>query len=73
MSKKVQQGFFFSVNEIPAVNHYRFFSASSFISDKTHKIQEITGIIRNPMIRPGYVLDLRELTILVFLEKKNYI
>lgn len=34
---------------------------------QSHKVQEISGVIRNAVVRPGQVLDLGELSLLLTL------
>lgn len=50
------------------MHHHGLVLPRPFGPNQSHKIQEISGVIRNAVIRPSQVLDLSELSLLLSLQ-----
>lgn len=51
----------------PAVDHHRLVPACPLIPHQVHEVQEVGGVVRDTMVRPGHVLDLDQLPVLAAL------
>lgn len=52
---------------VPAVYHHRLVLSGPFGPYQSHKVQEVSGVIRDAVVRPGQVLNLSELSLLLAL------
>lgn len=57
---------------VPAVYHHRLVLSGPFGPNQSHKVQEISGVIRNAVVWPRQVLDLRKLSLLFTLNTHTH-